>query len=521
MSQLGKSLVLWGGCRGTCKVATPIVAANLKMEFQDLYERKIGARSTSGALILHCPRCARVVNNAHGGVCGHCGEVAFQCRKCRHINYDRLDAFLCVECGYCSSGTFSFELNAGMASNAVAITDDNGLERAVRCLRISSKKLNEARNSLSKHLSKHESSSSKKRRRSDLNDDSLDMFCPPLKRALNGDLPKVSSRGTSEKFNSSESSRKRRASIRDSLTSSLRRSDSLQRPSNRSLLGLARQIRGQSGDERSNLGALLSQQSSLNSGFSSSFIFDDSEDVLGMINGTTDSHLQLDVQDPISRIMANIQARVRGHSSTISAKRDNNESDEDIHESKKREGSTPKSVVNEEEERQKLFIQMNEASRSCTELRKRVIAWKRLNRDAIADHGYSRELGPITFSPVSCAVCDPTIIRLLLSVVHALLQVKTYKTEDALSREFIRTLFERSFEGDPDFFDLQQEVLVTIATKSDTGSKIIFEELKSRLKGVKDTTSEIILGKLLEVDSCSNEKYVELAVQILSDKTLM
>ncbi len=56
---------------------------------------------------------------SHSGVCGNCGEVAFQCRKCRHINYDRLDAFLCVECGYCTSGAFVFELTAGIALNAI------------------------------------------------------------------------------------------------------------------------------------------------------------------------------------------------------------------------------------------------------------------------------------------------------------------------------------------------------------------------------------------------------------------
>ena len=50
------------------------------------------------------------------GVCGNCGEVAFQCRKCRHINYDRLDAFLCVECGYCTAGGFSYELTAGVSN---------------------------------------------------------------------------------------------------------------------------------------------------------------------------------------------------------------------------------------------------------------------------------------------------------------------------------------------------------------------------------------------------------------------
>ena len=60
------------------------------------------------------------------GVCGNCGEVAFQCRKCRHINYDRLDAFLCVECGYCTAGGFSYEITAGIALNAIAILDEDG-----------------------------------------------------------------------------------------------------------------------------------------------------------------------------------------------------------------------------------------------------------------------------------------------------------------------------------------------------------------------------------------------------------
>ncbi len=37
---------------------------------------------------------------------------------------DRLDAFLCVECGYCASGGFSFEITAGLASKAIAIIDE-------------------------------------------------------------------------------------------------------------------------------------------------------------------------------------------------------------------------------------------------------------------------------------------------------------------------------------------------------------------------------------------------------------
>lgn len=42
------------------------------------------------------------------------------------INYDGLDAFLCVECGHCTSGAFNYELTAGLALNAIAVLDEDG-----------------------------------------------------------------------------------------------------------------------------------------------------------------------------------------------------------------------------------------------------------------------------------------------------------------------------------------------------------------------------------------------------------
>lgn len=118
-----------GATRASCVLNKPVVAANLRIEYTDFYERLGGSKSSDGSFVVHCPRCCRVVNNAHG-VCGICGEVAFQCRKCRKIHYDRMDAFLCVECGYCSSATsFVFELTAAIASNAIAVTNDADYER--------------------------------------------------------------------------------------------------------------------------------------------------------------------------------------------------------------------------------------------------------------------------------------------------------------------------------------------------------------------------------------------------------
>lgn len=63
-----------GGSKLSLKLSCPIVAANLKFEYEEFYE-KISNSRPSGAIVIHCPRCTRVVNNTHGGVCGNCGEV--------------------------------------------------------------------------------------------------------------------------------------------------------------------------------------------------------------------------------------------------------------------------------------------------------------------------------------------------------------------------------------------------------------------------------------------------------------
>ena len=53
------------------------------------YHADLGA---AAAEALHCPRCSRLVTDAHG-VCGYCRENAYQCRSCRNINYERRDPF--------------------------------------------------------------------------------------------------------------------------------------------------------------------------------------------------------------------------------------------------------------------------------------------------------------------------------------------------------------------------------------------------------------------------------------------
>lgn len=85
----------------------PIIACNLMIEYVDFYDRD--AQTNTESAILQCPRCSASVP-AHPGVCNTCGENVFQCHKCRSINYDERDPFLCNSCGFCKFAKFDFTL---------------------------------------------------------------------------------------------------------------------------------------------------------------------------------------------------------------------------------------------------------------------------------------------------------------------------------------------------------------------------------------------------------------------------
>lgn len=100
----------------------PIVACNLMIEYHEFYEN-MQANSEN----LQCPRCSATVP-ANPGVCSNCGENAFQCHKCRAINYDEKDPFLCHACGFCKYAKFDYVITARPCCTVDAITNDE--ERA-------------------------------------------------------------------------------------------------------------------------------------------------------------------------------------------------------------------------------------------------------------------------------------------------------------------------------------------------------------------------------------------------------
>ncbi|XP_054271979.1 E3 ubiquitin-protein ligase UBR4-like isoform X4 [Macrosteles quadrilineatus] len=103
----------------------PIVACNLMIEYADFYEN-LQASSES----LQCPRCSSSVP-ANPGVCANCGENVFQCHKCRAINYDEKDPFLCHACGFCKYAKFDYTLTGRPCCAVDPIENDEDRKKAI------------------------------------------------------------------------------------------------------------------------------------------------------------------------------------------------------------------------------------------------------------------------------------------------------------------------------------------------------------------------------------------------------
>lgn len=103
----------------------PIVACNLMIEYHEFFEN-MQANSEN----LQCPRCSATVP-ANPGVCSNCGENAFQCHKCRAINYDEKDPFLCHACGFCKYAKFDYVITARPCCTVDAITNDEERGKAI------------------------------------------------------------------------------------------------------------------------------------------------------------------------------------------------------------------------------------------------------------------------------------------------------------------------------------------------------------------------------------------------------
>ncbi|KAK9863771.1 hypothetical protein WJX84_004776 [Apatococcus fuscideae] len=126
------------------QVSVPITASCLMIEFADFWT-DLNEASTE---VLQCPRCSHLVSDPHG-VCRFCRENAFQCRHCRNINYEKLDGFLCNECGRSRHARFECSVTAAPLGHFPVPANDIEMSQALVGLQDAADMVHEKRTALS------------------------------------------------------------------------------------------------------------------------------------------------------------------------------------------------------------------------------------------------------------------------------------------------------------------------------------------------------------------------------------
>ncbi|KAK6106256.1 E3 ubiquitin-protein ligase UBR4 family protein [Brugia pahangi] len=101
----------------------PVVTCNVVLEMAEFYDTNT-AGAADAPEFVHCPRCSTSVT-PNPGICSNCGENVFQCVKCRAINYDEKEPFLCNSCGFCKYARLEAVLVGRSLPSVQAIEDDN------------------------------------------------------------------------------------------------------------------------------------------------------------------------------------------------------------------------------------------------------------------------------------------------------------------------------------------------------------------------------------------------------------
>lgn len=163
----------------------------------------------------------------------------------------------------------------------------------------------------------------------------------------------------------------------------------------------------------------------------------------------------------------------------------------------------------------KYYRQLKGIERNCSEISKRIIAWKRMNQDALADYGYV--MTSLNYTPTFCSNCAHSVALHLLQLVHALLScdIESVIESSVPNTDFVSSLFDDHTTDSSGLAELKRSVLVTIAKKSNSGSELIMAELRERMNGGKDPMCAEILGSLLQNNVRNHDSFVDLAVTML------
>ncbi|VDM95152.1 unnamed protein product [Thelazia callipaeda] len=106
----------------------PVATCNIVLEMAEFYDTTT-TESSDAPEFVHCPRCSTSVA-PNPGICSNCGENVFQCVKCRAINYDEKEPFLCNSCGFCKYARLEVFLIGRSLPSVQTIEDDNDRKAA-------------------------------------------------------------------------------------------------------------------------------------------------------------------------------------------------------------------------------------------------------------------------------------------------------------------------------------------------------------------------------------------------------
>jgi hypothetical protein len=372
-------------------------------------------------------------------------------------------------------GSFSYEFTAGIASNAVAITNERDLERSQKMIGVAMSIEEDIREAMRKKIR-----FLKRRQTISVNDS---FFDSDMERALLGLPPVVPDCGNEpstvallERFCSQGAvvQAVARVDTRGSQSHSLFVADRSERT--RSLLSLARQIRNSSDS--------ASDRRLIATGIS----LDNLEDLLESGN----------IFEPLTT-----RELVAETSSGRDPKNDKNRENK-----RKSEFQTCHQLV----------LLMREAEKECTDLRRRLDAWTALNNGSLQmatlqECDIRENLW--RFSPCRCCSCSAAVACGLLEFWQCLLEIGPSYAH--LNPGMLDVLLDP--RGSVGLLESKKKAVVSIAKASNFGADLVLNGLRSRLAASPDAHCADILGKILQEDFTEATVFASLAKEILASRS--
>jgi hypothetical protein len=439
-------------------------------------------------------------------VSGAVGAYSFPL-KCRLHD---LTIFFLARLGYCASGSFSYEITAGMASNAIAITNDEEFEKAQQMFEVSSRLYDDLRSALKDQYAAL-TRGSKKNTESERGFASL-----TVKRAFAGLLP-LDPGGKDDELNLTlETLGKQGAVVRTvARPSGASISSSRASPRNRAASLLRLSSSSTSSAPRRRSGDMVIRQIGRDLQLD-----DDDSELLGFLEGSGGlaRAAGLDPSDPLSQLLARVQSRREQRQPTSgregSSARASTTATRDA--GTTTQTASTKQLTSKEhlEICERLHVLLREAERESFRLNARISAWRRLENDSLTSVASDESLALPQFTPSHCGACAGTLAIHLLVIWVRLFQADPKSVK--ITKEMIHVLLLEDGHGQKGLLEWKRAALREIAQKSATGAPLILEALRLRLM-VGDVNAAEVLGKILETvkEGPFAQQFLDLATNVL------